>query len=156
MTISGDLIELTADDSLPQVQELELENIPWELHEGIKVPLETCSLYSVDSEMVSIHELKNDVFEFIQKASLSHIYAHIYPYDQLFILFFEFAIEKDPEQFEFAHFGIVPASDFFNTMEIQNVIKIRDKTFQIKKSTMEKILEKVEEFRNKYPKNSLL
>ena len=155
MTIIGDLIELT-DNLQSDDAQLDLEDIPWEFNEGVKIPPETCSLYSVDSEIVSIHELKNEVFDFIQNASFSHIYSHIYPYDELFILFFEFAIEKDPGKFEFAHFGIVPAGDFFTTLDVKNVLKIRDKTFQIKKDTVKKILEKVDEFKNKYPKNSLL
>ena len=156
MTIYGDLIELPEDDSIAPPEEQDLEKIPWEFHEGIKIHPETLSLYSIDSANVEITELKTEVFNAIEKSSFSNVYAHIYPYDELFILFFEFAIEKDVDQFEFSHFGIVPASDFFNALKENHVIKIRHKQFRLTKNSQEKILEKVNEFKSKFPKNSLL
>jgi len=156
MAIYGDLIEITNDESIISTEEKDLENIPWEFHEGIKIPPETCSLYSIGFEKVSVDELSTKIFQFIEKSSFSHISAHIYPYDELFVLFFEFAIEKDPGQFEFAHFGLVPASDFFRTLKNNPVIKIRDKQFRLKKSALDKVLEKVTEFKTKFPDNSLL
>ncbi|MCV0430040.1 hypothetical protein [Nitrosopumilus sp.] len=156
MSIFGDLVELTDDESVHQFDEKTIESIPWELHEGIKIPSETCSLYSIGLDHLSIDELPSAIFEIIKKSSFSHIYPHIYPYDELLILFFEFAIEKDTDQFEFGHFGIVPASDFFNALNDDYVIKIRDKKFKLKKSALKKILEKVTEFKNQFPNNSLL
>jgi len=156
MVIYGDLNEIITDDSIKQPEESNLENIPWEFQEGTKIPPETCSLYSIDTEKVTIDELSTNIFQFIEKSSFSHISAHIYSYDELFVLFFEFAIEKDHNQFEFAHFGIVPASDFFRTLKINSMIKIRDKRFHIKKSALDKISKKVIEFKTKFPDNSLL
>jgi len=156
MVIYGDLTEIVNDDSITPPEEKDLENIPWEFQENTKIPPETCSLYSIDTKKVTIDELSTKNFQHIEKSSFSHVTAHIYSYDELFVLFFEFAIENDPGQFEFAHFGIVPASDFFRTLQNNPVIKIRDKQFHLKISALDKILEKVNEFKIKFPENSLL
>ena len=156
MVILGDLTELNDDDPLSKNEDKDLESIPWEFHDGVKIQFETLALYSIDSDNVMIQELKTKVFEGIEKSSFSHAYPHIYQYDQLFILFFEFAIEKYTNEFEFVHFGIVPSSDFFNALNDNSIITIRSKNFHLTKHSLEKILEKVDEFKAKYPDNELL
>jgi len=154
MVIIGDLIELI--DSESTSNEEFFENIPWEFHDGVKIPPETFALYSIESGIVRIQELRNEVFNGIEHSSFSHVYAHISPYDEMFMLIFEFAVEKNTEQFEFTHFGIVPTSDFFNILNDNPIIKIRHKKFQFTESSIQKILEKLTEFKSKYPDNSLL
>jgi DNA-directed RNA polymerase subunit L len=154
MTITGDLFELIDDDS-SHVEKKVFDNIPWELDEDTKIPPETLALYSIDSGIILINELKNAVFDGIESSSFSHICVNFSKYDEIFVLFFEFAIEKYGE-FEFVHFGIVPTSDFFNVLDDNPIIKIRTKRFQFTKSAVEKILERLTEFKTKYPNNALL
>ena len=155
MTIVGDLIELVETNLIPSNEQIEIKSIPWELNDEAKFPIETFSLYSIDSGIVTIQELKNQVFDGIEKSSFSRVSTHIHSHEELFILFFEFAIEKFENEYDFIHFGVVPTSDFFNTISLKPIIKIRHKYFQIKQSSLDLIQEKLSEFKIKYPENSL-
>ena len=55
---------------------------------------------------------------------------------------------------EFVHFGFVPTNDFFDTLSSNPILKIKTKNFKFSESTMKRILEKLDEFKSKYPKNS--
>ena len=72
----------------------------------------------------------------------------------MFVLFFEFATEIGANEFEFVHFGFVPTNDFFNTLSSNPILKIRTKNFKLSDDAMKRILEKLNEFNSKYPKNS--
>ncbi len=74
-------------------------------------------------------------------------------YEEMFVLFFEFAIETGVNEFEFVHFGFVPTSDFFNTLSSNPVLKVLTKNFKFSEPCMKNILEKLDEFNSKYPKN---
>lgn len=52
-----------------------------------------------------------DLFDKIKKSEFSHVFVYMNKYEEMFILFFEFAIETRVN--EFVHFGFVPTSDFF-------------------------------------------
>jgi len=155
MAIVGDLTEFTNLNSIPDDIQTEIKSIPWELNDEAKFPIETFSLYSIDSDIVTIHELKNEVFEGIEKSEISRVSTHFHSHEQLFILFFEFALEKYKNEFEFVHFGIVPTTDFFNTITTKPIIKVRHKFFRLSNSSLKIIQEKLIEFKNNYPDNSL-
>ena len=155
MTVNGDLIELIGTNLIPQNEQIEIKSIPWELNDEAKFPIETFSLYSIDFGVITIKELKNIIFDGIEKSSFSRVSTHIHAHEELFILFFEFAIEKYENEYEFIHFGIVPTSDFFNLISSKPIIKIRHKYFQLKQSSIDNIQEKIKEFKTKFPDNSL-
>ncbi len=119
MVIRGDLIEVINDNDISEIKTEEIDNvdvIPWKFNGDEPIPIEIFSLYSVDTGTITINDIHNDVFEIIKKSDFSHVSARIHVYEEMFILFFEFAKEKYPKDFEFVHFGLVPTSDFFTTL----------------------------------------
>ena len=108
----------------------------------------------MDSGKVTINDVKNSVFEEIKKSEISHVSSRVHVYEEMFILFFEFAKEKYPNDFTFTHFGLVPTSDFFNTLNANPVITIRTKKFLFSKQALSRIMEHLSEFRKKYPDSS--
>ena len=155
MLIVGDLIELSDEeqDSDGTVVLKNLENIPWTIHGESNIPIEIFSLYSTASGTVTINDVQFHLFDQIKKSEFSHVFVYIDKYEEMFILFFEFAIEIGTNEFEFVHFGFVPTSDFFNTLESNPVLKVLTKNFKFSESCMKNILEKLNEFNSKYPKN---
>ena len=155
MVIVGDLIELTKgkqdSDDVPVLKNL--ESIPWTIQEDAKIPIEIFSLYRVDFGTVTINDVNFDVFDKIKKSEFSHVFVYADKYEEMFVLFFEFAIETGVNEFEFVHFGFVPTSDFFNTLSSNPVLKVLTKNFKFSESYMKNILEKLNEFNSKYPKN---
>jgi len=156
MVVVGDLIELTNEghdsDNFDILKNL--DNIPWKIRDGSKIPIEILSLYSTNSGTVTINDVSVDIFDALKKSAFSHIYVQIEIYEEMFILFFEFAIEIGIDEFEFVHFGFVPTNDFFNTLSSNPIIKIKTKNFKISEFALKKILEKLNEFNLKYPNNS--
>jgi len=156
MVIVGDLIELTDEeqdsDNAESLQNL--ENIPWTIHDNSNIPIEIFSLYSTGPGTVTINDVNFELFERIKKSEFSHIFVHIDHYEEMFILFFEFAIEIGTNEFEFVHFGFVPTNDFFNTLSSNPILKIKTKNFKFSESAMKRILEKLDEFKSKHPENS--
>ena len=156
MVIVGDLIELTDEeqdsDNAESLQNL--ENIPWTIQDGSAIPVEIFSLYSTESGTVTINDVNFELFELLKKSKFSHIFVHIDHYEEMFILFFEFAIEIGTNEFEFVHFGFVPTNDFFNTLSSNPILKIKTKNFKFSESAMKRILEELDVFKSKYPKNS--
>jgi len=155
MVIVGDLIELTGkehDSDDAQVLK-NLENIPWTIQEDSKVPVEIFSLYYTNSGTVTINDVNFDVFDQIKKSEFSHVFVHMDKYEEMFVLFFEFAIETGVNEFEFVHFGFVPTSDFFNTLSSNPVLKVLTKKFKFSEPCMKNILEKLDGFNSKFPKN---
>lgn len=63
-------------------------------------------MYSIDSGKISVQDVDYDFFSKIKNSKFSHIYANIDKYKDMLVLFFEFAIEKDVNDFEFVHFGL--------------------------------------------------
>jgi hypothetical protein len=155
MVIVGDLIELSVkdQDSEDTKDFKNLENIPWTIQNGSKIPVEIFSLYSINSGTVIINDVKFELFDRLKKSDFSHVFVHIDQYEEMFILFFEFAIEIGISKFEFVHFGFVPTSDFFNTLSSNPVLKIKTKHFKFSDDAMKRILEKLDEFNSKFPKN---
>jgi hypothetical protein len=163
MTIVGDLIELSIVDLIElSVEEQDyddvevlknLESIPWTIQNESKIPVEIFSLYSINSGTITINDVKFELFDKIKKSNFSHVFVHIDQYEEMFILFFEFAIETGVNEFEFVHFGFVPTSDFFNTLSSNPVLKIKTKNFKFSDDAMKRILEKLDEFNSKFPKN---
>ena len=155
MVVVGDLIELTDEEQDYDNAEIlkNLENIPWTIHDESKIPVEIFSLYSINSGSVTINDVKFELFDQIKKSEFSHVFVYIDQYEEMFVLFFEFAIEIGANEFEFVHFGFVPTSDFFNTLSSNPILKIKTKNFKFSESTMKKILEKLDGFKSKYSKN---
>jgi hypothetical protein len=159
MVICGDLIELIADNNDPDIKIEKIdnvENVPWQFNGDEPIPLEIFSLYSVDSGTITINDVKNDVFEEIKKSEISHVSPRIHVYEEMFILFFEFAKEKYPKDFELIHFGISPTSDFFTTLNNNPAINIRSKKFLFSKQAITRITDHLAEFKNKYPDSPFL
>jgi len=156
MVIVGDLIELTDEEQGSDNIEVlkNLENIPWTIQSESKIPVEIFSLYSTAFETVTINDVNYNLFDQIKKSEFSHVFVYIDQYEEMFILFFEFAIEIGANEFEFVHFGFVPTSDFFNTLSSNPILKIKTKNFKFSEPTMKRILERLDEFNSKYPKNS--
>ena len=156
MVIVGDLIELPdrEQDFDESTVIKNLENIPWTIHDESNIPIEIFSLYSTASGTVTINDVQFYLFDQIKKSEFSHVFVYIDKYEEMFILFFEFAIEIGANEFEFVHFGFVPTNDFFDTLSSNPILKIKTKNFKFSESTMERILEKLNEFKSKYPKNS--
>jgi len=157
MVIRGDLIELIDDNNVSDTITEEIDNgknIPWKFNGDDPIPIEIFSLYSVDSGTITINDVKNEVFEEIKKSEFSHISSRIHVYEVMFILFFEFAKEKYPNEFEFSHFGLVPTSDFFTTLNANSVINIRNKKFLFTKQAITRIEEHLSEFQSKYHDSS--
>jgi len=163
MAIVGDLIELSLVDlvelSLEEqdsdnVEVLKnLENIPWTIKNESKIPMEIFSLYSINSGTITINDVKFELFDRLKKSNFSHVFVHMDQYEEMFILFFEFAIETGVNEFEFVHFGFVPTSDFFNTLSSNPILKIKTKHFKFSDDAMKRILEKLDEFKSKFPEN---
>jgi len=153
MVVVGDLIEIVDKASGNGKEIKDLEKIPWTIQSESKIPVEIFSLYSINSETVTINDVHSETFDQIKKSEFSHVFVHVDQYEEMFILFFEFAIETIADNFEFVHFGIVPTSDFFNTLNSNPILKIRTKNFKFSESAMVQILEKLSEFNSKYPKN---
>ncbi len=61
--------------------------------------MEIFSLYSVDSGMITINDVKNNMFKEITKSEISHVSSRIHVYEEMFILFFEFVKEKYSDYF---------------------------------------------------------
>ncbi len=157
MVIRGDLIELIDDNDVTETKTEEIDNvddIPWKFNSDEPIPVEIFSLYSVDTGTITINDVHNDVFEVIRKSDFSHVSARIHVYEEMFILFFEFAKEKYSKDFEFVHFGFVPTSDFFTTLDSNPIIKIRTKKFIFTKKGIKKTLDLLNEFKKKYPDSS--
>lgn len=156
MVIVGDLIELPdkEQDSDETTVLKNLENIPWTIHGESNIPIEIFSLYSTASGTVTINDVEFHLFDQIKKSEFSHVFVYIDKYEEMFILFFEFAIKIGTNEFEFVHFGFVPTNDFFDTLSSNPILKIKTKNFKFSESTMKRILEKLDEFKSKYPKNS--
>ncbi|QLH04681.1 hypothetical protein C5F49_04670 [Nitrosopumilus oxyclinae] len=156
MVIVGDLIELTDDgQDLENIEILNnFDNISWTIQDGTKIPVEIFSLYSTNSGAVTINDVNFELFDRIKKSNFSHVFVHIDHYEEMFILFFEFATETESDSFEFVHFGFVPTGDFFSTLSSNPVLKIKTKNFKFSEGAMKKILEKLTEFNSKYSKNS--
>jgi len=154
MVISGDLIELIDNNNDPDMKTEELdnvENVPWEFNGNEPIPMEVFSLYSVGSGMITINDVKNNIFDEIKKSEISHVSSRIHDGEEMFILFFEFAKEKHPKDFELIHFGLSPTSDFFTTLNNNPVINIRSKKFLFNKQAIARITNHLAEFKNKYP-----
>lgn len=154
MVICGDLIELIPGNNDPDIKPEEIdnvENVPWKFIGDEPIPLEIFSLYSVDSGMITINDVKNNVFDEIKKSEISHVSSRIHANEEMFILFFEFAKEKYPKDFELIHFGLAPTSDFFTTLNNNPVINIRTKKFLFSKPAITRIVDHLAEFKNKYP-----
>jgi len=154
MVIRGDLIELVDESNISDIITEEIdngENVPWKFNGDDPIPIEIFSLYSIDSGKITINDVKNDVFEEIRKSEFSHVSSRIHVYEEMFILFFEFAKEKYPKEFELFYFGLVPTSDFFNTLNDNPVISIRSKKFLFSKQALSRIEEHLSEFQSKYP-----
>ena len=159
MVICGDLIELTDDNNVSDTNTEEIdngENITWKFNGDDPIPIEIFSLYSVDSGKITINDVKNDVFEEIRKSEFSHVSSRIHVYEEMFILFFEFAKEKSSKDFDFFHFGLAPTSDFFTTLNANPIITIRSKKFLFTKQAIDRIEEHLTEFKNKYPDSPFL
>ena len=152
MVIVGDLIELTDEEQNSDNTKVlkNLENIPWTIHDKSKIPVEIFSLYSIKSGTVTINDVKFELFDQIKKSEFSHIFVHIEHYEEMFILFFEFAIETGVNEFKFVHFGFVPTRDFFETLSSNPILKIKTKNFKISEDSMKRILGKLDEFNSKY------
>ncbi|MGY5144107.1 MAG: hypothetical protein ACW9XH_06460 [Candidatus Nitrosopumilus sp. bin_32a] len=153
MVVVGDLIEIVDKVSDNGKEIKDLEKIPWIIQSESKIPIEIFSLYSINSETVTINDVHSETFDQIKKSEFSHVFVHVDQYEEMFILFFEFAVETIADNFEFVHFGIVPTNDFFNTLNSNPILKIRTKNFKFSESAMGRILEKLSEFNSKYPKN---
>ena len=141
MITRGDLIEIIDGNDVTEVKPKEIDevdDIPWKFNGDEPIPIEIFSLYSVDTGTITINDIHNDVFEVIRKSDFSYVSARIHVYEEMFILFFEFAKEKYPKYFEFVHFGLVPTSDFFTTLNANSVIKIRTKKFIFTKKELKK------------------
>jgi len=156
MAIVGDLIELSDEEQDSDNAEVlkNLENISWTINDKSKIPIDVFSLYSIASGTVTINDVKFDLFDRIKKSEFSHVFVHVDQYEEMFTLFFEFAIETGVNEFEFVHFGFVPTNDFFNTLSSNPILKIRTKNFKLSDDAMKRILENLNEFNSKYPKNS--
>jgi len=151
VTITGDLVELSNVCDVPSSSQeiIEHENLPWLINADSKIPIEIFSLYFIDSEIVQINDVDNKIFDMIKNSTFSHITAHIHDSEEMFILFFEFAIEQNNE-FEFVHFGLVPTNDFFDALKNKPVLKIRTKLFYLTEFALKRILDKLDEFNSKY------
>lgn len=157
MTIRGDLVELTDDSNVSDTKTEDIdniENISWKFNGDDPIPIEIFSLYSVDSGNITINDVKHDVFEEIKKSEFSHVSSRIHVYEEMFILFFEFAKENSSKDFEFFHFGLVPTSDFFTTLSANPVITIRSKKFLFTPEAISRIEKHLAEFQSKYPDSS--
>jgi len=152
MVIVGDLIELTDEEQDSDNTKVlkNLENIPWTIQEESKIPVEIFSLYSINSGIVTINDVNFELFEQIKKSEFSHIFVHIDHFEEMFVLFFEFAIETGVDEFEFVHFGFVPTSDFFDMLSSNPILTIKTKNFKISEDAMKRILRKLDEFNSKY------
>lgn len=147
MEICGDFIELNERNEEQKTQEtIELENIKWQFKEDAKIPSEIFSLYSIQNGQIIINDVSNEILQGIKKSKYSRVSGHIHKYEELFIVFFEFAIEIGNNEFDVIHFGIVPTQDFFSTLETNNIIRIRDIHFNLTKYRIEKILSKFKEY----------
>lgn len=158
MAIQGDLIELIDAKNVPEIIDGEPSNVPdinWTFTGNEKIPIEVFSLYSVNSGIITINDVNYDVFEKIKKSNFSNVAPRIHVYEEMFILFFEFATEISSKDFEFVHFGLVPTSDFFATLNSNPKIRIRTKDFVFTEDAVKKITEKLDEFKEKYPDNPL-
>ncbi|NNL37501.1 MAG: hypothetical protein HKP34_04255 [Nitrosopumilus sp.] len=131
-------------------------SINWTFANNTKIPIEVFSLYSVKSGIISISDISYDVFEKIKKSNFSNVTARIHVYEEMLILFFEFATETEPNDFEFVHFGLVPTNDFFATLNSNPKIRIKTKEFLFTTECIKKINETLSEFKEKYPDNLLL
>lgn len=154
MVICGDLIELIDDNYNPDVKTEQIdnvENVPWVFNNNEPIPMEIFSLYSVDSGMIIINDVKNNIFDEIKKSDISHVSSRIHDNEEMFILLFEFAKEKYPKDFELIHFGLAPTSDFFTTLNNNPSINIRSKKFIFSKQAIARITDHLAEFKNKYP-----
>jgi len=151
VTITGDLVELSNVCEVPSsnLETIEHEDLPWLINTSSKIPIEIFSLYFIDSGIVQINDVDNEIFDGIKNSTFSHITAHIHDYEEMFILFFEFAIERN-DGFEFIHFGLVPTSDFFNALKNKPVLKIRSKIFYLTEFALKRISDKLDEFNSKY------
>ena len=155
MVTQGDLTELINDDLQTKSEEIhDVSHVPWKFNNDDPIPIEIFSLYSVDTGTITINDIHENVFEGIKKSNFSYISSRIHVYEEMFILFFEFAIEKYPKEFEFVHFGLVPTSDFFTTLDANPIIKIRTKKFVLNKNTIKKVTDHLSEFKKKYPDSS--
>ncbi len=150
MVIVGDLIELFDEeqDSDNTTVFKNLESIPWTIHDECKILVEIFSLYSINSGIIVINDVHFELFDQVKKSEFSHIFVHIDQYEEMFILFFEFAIETGVD--EFVHFGFVPASDFFEALSSNPGLKIKTKNFKISEDAVKRILGKLDNFNSKY------
>lgn len=155
MAIVGDLIELSVEEQDSDNVDVfkNMENIPWTIQNESRMPVEIFSLYSINSGTVMINDVKFELFDRLKKSDFSHVFVHIDQYEEMFILFFEFAIETGVNEFEFVHFGFVPTGDFFNTLSSNPVLKIKTMNFKFSDDAMKRILKKLDEFNSKFPKN---
>lgn len=155
MTITGDLVELNNVYDVPSFsrETIEHEDLPWLINADSKIPIEIFSLYCIDSEIVQINDVNNEIFDMIKNSTFSRITAHIHDYEEMFILFFEFAIERN-NGFEFVHFGLVPTRDFFDALKNNSVLKIRSKLFYLTEFALKRILDKLDKFNSKYADKS--
>ena len=151
MTITGDLVELRNVCDVPSssLETIEHENLPWLINPDSKIPIEIFSLYFINSEIVQINDVDNKIFDMIKNSTFSHVTAHIHDSEEMFILFFEFAVEQN-NKFEFVHFGLVPTNDFFDALKNKPVLKIRTKLFYLTDFAMKRILDKLDKFNSKY------
>ena len=172
MTITGDLVELSNAYDVPSSSQetIEHEDLPWLINIDSRIPIEIFSLYFINSEIVQIddvdnkifdmiknstfshitaHNVDNKIFDMIKNSTFSHITAHIHDSEEMFILFFEFAIEQN-NKFEFVHFGLVPTNDFFDALKNKPVLKIRTKLFYLTEFALKRILDKLDTFNSKY------
>lgn len=147
MVICGDFDENIEKQNPEERQDL--ENIEWGFPEGKRLPEEILSLYSIIQGRVVITDIEDEVMEAIKKSKYSKVSAHYTIKEELFIIYFEFAVESSKNEFKVLHFGIVPAQDFFNTIEDNNKIILRGEEFLITENRIKKILEKQDEFESK-------
>ena len=151
MVVCGDLIESSIDHSetsLNTEQIEDMKNVSWTFKDA-KIPVELFSLYSVESDKVVINDVSSDLFHHIKNSKYSRISAHIHIYEEMFILFFEFAVPAEND-YNLVHFGLVPTSDFFTALKTSHTIKIKNLEFTITEYKEQKILEKFNEFNEKY------
>ena len=154
MVICGDFIELDErnfNDANKTEEISDLEHIQWKFTEGSKIPSDILSLYTVDNGKIIITDIRENILQGIKNSKYSRVSAHIQVYEEMLIIFFEFAIQKSPNEFEIVHFGLVPATDFFTALKPECVIKIRDEEFLITEYRINKILDVLKDFETRFP-----
>ena len=149
MVICRDFFESESSEKNNSETNSDLKCIEWKFPEGVKLPVEILSVYSIEQGHVVIRDIDDEVMKAIKKSKYSRVSGHYIVREELFIIYFEFAVELGKNEFDVYHFGIAPAQDFFNTIEDNKKIILRDEIFVLTEYRINRILNKKQEFENK-------